>query len=171
MTDRDFLYPLFSLHPIVVFAISVLVCMVSLVIIPLKTKTFNLLVNSPAVLLGDMLLLPLAALLIAYFYQTIYSANFPLDSYFWTIILSVTALCVTLWTGRHFNLVNRWWLPHGIFHFLVTYSAIVFATKGFLLLAGEGAGLQRWVIWGSALFLVVAHHTLGIIFPKKFPNP
>lgn len=169
MTERDFLFPLFSLHPIVVFFVTVLVGMGTLVIVPLKTKTFNTLVNSPSVLLGDFLFLPLATLLMAYFYQTMYSADLPLDSYFWTIVLAVTALCITLWLGRHFNLMNRWWLPHGIFHFLMTYAVLVFGVKGILYLVGNGAGLQRWVIWGSVVFLIGAHHAIGKIFPKRFP--
>lgn len=169
MTEHDFLFPLFSLHPIIVFAITVLVGMAILIIVPLKTKTFNTLAHSPSVLLGNFLFLPLTAMLIAYFYQTIFSTNFPLDSYFWTLVFAVISLCVTLWIGRRFNLLNRWWLPHGIFHFLVTYAVLVFGVKGFLYLVGEEASLQRWVIWASAIFLIAARHVLGTIFPKRFP--
>lgn len=171
MTEKDFLYPLFSLHPIVVFAITLVFCIATLVIVPLKTKTFTLILNSPSVLIGDVLLLPLTSLLIAYFYQTNYSKSYPLDSYFWTIILAIGSSCVTLWFSRHFNPVNRWWLPHGIFHFLTTYAIVVFTIKGLLLLIENGAGLQRWIIWSSVLILIAAHQTLETIFPKRFPNP
>lgn len=173
MTQNDFLHPLLILPPFIVYLIILVWGFGSLLLVAIKTKTLRThLVRNPGFMIGDFFLLPAAAALITFFYQSVTSPLPVTTSLTWTQATAILSLIITISLGVKFKKYNKyliWVWPHGVFHLLFTYLFITFISKGFWqLVFGENSPLL-WMIWITAVFAVAIHLILGTIWPKKLP--
>lgn len=144
----------------------------SLLLVGIKTSTVKTIIfKNPAILIGDVLLLPFIGFLITSTSQrvpdTFYSNQEPLLHF----TIAVIALLLTMLSAWKFKLINVWWLPHGIFYWCMSYIILnFFLTQGILFVTNTYD-----ILLSLALFLVVVflffHFYLGWKFPKRFPNP
>ncbi|MEX2008464.1 MAG: hypothetical protein WD850_03175 [Candidatus Spechtbacterales bacterium] len=172
MTEGDFLAPLLNLSPLVVASVAWAWGFGSLVVVGVKTQTFrrNILKN-PAVMVGDVLLLPVSAGLIVLFYQSVQQPLAETAVPAWSIAGGIIASVITATFAVRFQLLNIWWLPHGLFFLFMAYLVVVFSTKGaYQLLLGPSSP-SLWLLWTSPLLLIALHHLLGMRFKKRFPTP
>lgn len=159
MTQNDFLHPLLSLPPIIVYLIVLTFGFGSLFFVAIRTKLVrNALIKNPAFMIGDVFLLHAAGGLITFFYQQVVHP-IPMTTHpIWTTTTLLISLFITLAFGVKFKFLNKrimWWLPHGILHWLFTYLFLTFVTKGlFQLLYGESS----IILWGQFL---------GQLWPKR----
>lgn len=144
----------------------------SLLLVGVKTHTVKTVIfTNPAILIGDIFLLPFIGFIITSFTQktptTFYSNQEPLLHF----TVAVVALLLTIVAAWKFKLINPWWLPHGIFYWFMSYIILnFFLTQGILFVTNTYD-----ILLSVSLLLVIVflffHFYLGKKFPKTFPNP
>ncbi len=170
MTQGDFLKSLFDLSPFLVAFLIWIWGFGSLVIYGIKTKAVkSVVLKTPGIIVGDFFVIPTLGFLITYFYQTIGNSLPVTASPYWSMITCLIALLLAAISAIRFDLVNRWFFPHIIFYWFMSYILLTFLTKGlYRLIFGELAlGLR--IIWLLVLIGTLAHIIMGIVWSKKFP--
>ena len=173
MTENDFLKPVFSLNPIVVALLIWFWGFGSLALIAIKTNSFGgVLLRHPGFIIGDFFLLPLAGLLIAYFYQHVSAPQRWVTSKVWIFGGAGAATILTVVSVVRNDLIYIWFVPHGTFYWFMAYVLITFFPRGLLQLVASKAERGLWPVWLAALLAVSGHFVIPMIFgPKILPKP
>lgn len=172
MTENDFLNPLFSLGPLVMALLVLFWGFGSLVLVAIRTTTLgSVLLENPAFMVGDLLLLPFAGFLITYFYRAVANAVDIVTSPRWSYGIGVLAVLLPAISAVRNDLISIWWVPHLTFYWFFAYMTISFLCKGFLQLILGTNEKFLWLVWVGVLMLTSVHGILGLVFPKVFPRP
>jgi len=172
MTQNDFLNPVFTLNPVLVAMLAWFWGFGSLVLVAVRTNAVSsALLRHPGFMIGDFFLIPLACLLMTYFYQTVDHPIPLVTSPKWNYV-AVLALVLASISAIRFDLVSLWWIPHLAFYWFMAYALITFLGKGLLQLVLAGEKSFPWLIWFGVLMAISIHEVLGVIFgPKSLPKP
>lgn len=170
MQENYFLYPLLSVNPIFVFLLVLLANFLSLLPVAIKTKRLKMiLLKNPAFFVGDFILLPSIASLIAFFYQDNIKTSPLTSSQEWSMLILLLSLAITFMAAIKFKLIKILWLPHGLFYFSFIYILITFLTNSvYYLINGKGSSVDL-IILITVILLGYVHQYLGYLYPKKFP--
>lgn len=174
MLRNDFLEPLLSLSPAIVFAVILIWGFGSILLVAVRTKSVrNRLIRNPGFMIGDLLLIPASGGLIAFFYQDLEKPLPETVSVIWTWGALILGIIISTSLGKKFDLLKKeylWlWAPHGLFHIFFTYVTVTFITKGFWQLLRGESSLILALTWFVVVFMILAHLRLGAVFPKKLP--
>lgn len=173
MAKNDFLYPLFSLPPFIVYLVVLIWGFGSILLLAIKTKAVkNILLKNPGFIVGDFFLLPAGGGLITFFYQSVSEPLLITTSHLWHLLSFAISLGITLGTGLRYKLIQTSYiigLPHGLFHLFFTYLFLTFISKGFWQLIFGESSITLWIVWAAAIVTVLFHLLLGTIWPKRIP--
>lgn len=170
MTQGDFLKPFFDLSPLLVTLIIWFWGFGSLVFYGIKTKAVrSVVLRTPGIIIGDFFIIPTLGFLVTYFYQTIENPLAATSSPYWSIATCLIAIILAVISAIRFKLINRWFSPHIVFYWFMTYILLTFLTKGFYqLISGDITSTLR-IIWFLVLIGTLTHIIMGVIWSKKFP--
>ncbi len=171
MTENDFLNPLFSLGPVAMALIVLFWGFGTLVLVAIQTKTVGSVLLANPAFIGDLLLLPFAGFLIAYFYRAVVNPVGIVTSPIWCYTVGVLALLLAAISVVRSDMISIWGVPHLTFYCFFAYIAISFVCKGLLQLILGTNEKFLWLVWVGVLILISVHVILGLIFPKVFPKP
>lgn len=130
MMGNDFLKPILLLNPIAVAFVIWFWGFGSLALIAIRTNTVtSILLKHPGFMVGDFLLLPITGLLVAYFYQHSGPAESIVTSKLWTIGGVTIATILTVVSIVRNDLVNIWFVPHGVFYWFMAYMLVTFSLR------------------------------------------
>ena len=128
----------------------------SLFLVAVKTSTVkSIFLKKPSIIIGDFLILPTIA-------GTIANSTKNLDDLFshtfvW-FILSASFLLTMISAFRN-KLTHPLWIPHLAFYWFMTFIILAFLLR-----------LNLNLSWWLVLIGAIIHQSLGILFPKKFPE-
>lgn len=138
-----------------VFVSSAAINYLTLYFVARKTKIgLQNLHTSKAFLVGDFFLIPLYFVVLARFVEkSLLYLNMISPVIIFAIVAS--AASVTFGFGIKFKLLNKVWIPHGVFHWFIVFSFLLVTYVVFV--AGSG-NLVEWAVLLILLFL----HQFGV---------
>jgi hypothetical protein len=168
MIQNDFLNPLFSLSPFVVALVILFWGFGTLALVAIRTKTVGSVLLANPAFIGDLLLLPCAGFLIAYFYRAVVHPVDIVTSPIWNYGVGFLALLLAAISVVRSDMISIWGVPHLTFYCFFAYIAISFVCKGLLQLILGTNEKFLWLVWVGVLILTSTHVILGLVFPKVF---
>lgn len=131
----------------------------SLFLVASKTGSVKtVLLKKPSITVGDFFILPIISGIIGnYYWQT--GINNIFAGFQGWLILTISIL-LTIISAIRFQLLHPLWLPHLLFYTFMAFTIISFLSKFDL----------TTLSWWFVLTGTVVHQSLGILFPKKFPD-
>jgi len=131
IVENDFLKPILLLNPTLVAFLIWFWGFGSLALIAMRTDTVtSVLLKHPGFMVGDFFLLPITGLLVAHFYQHTGPAESIVTSKLWTIGGATAATILTVVSVVRNDLINIWFVPHGVFYWFMAYMLVIFFPKG-----------------------------------------
>lgn len=169
---NNYLIYFYSLNPYLAAFFIFLFGFGTLLLVGIKTKTVKtILFKNPAILIGDVLLLPLSGFLTTTIVQKTDSLSVFNQSPIVSFTIAGIAILLTLFSALRFQLLHLWWIPHGVFYWFMSYLILDFVVMEIVVLITQTYDI---VISLGLIFIVVLislHLYLGKKFPKKFPTP
>ncbi len=162
ITRNDFLRPMFALRPVWVALIVLSTGWGSLLLISWREgDIYEGLLRDPGHMIGDFVMLPLAALLITQFYQSVADPHPLAVSHRITHIALLgsasTTVGVTFYSiSISQNYQGVWSVPHTAFIWFFAYVLATFLIKGALQLSRDST--SRWYAMYGGVVLAVAVH-------------
>lgn len=128
----------------------------SLLLVTIKTSSVKtIFLKKPSIIIGDFFILPAIAGIIASSAKNFEGFFFSLS----TLVLLFTSLFLTLISTFRNKLTHPIWIPHLAFYWFMTFIILTRLSRFDL-------DLSWWLVLIGAVF----HQSLGILFPKKFPE-
>ena len=131
----------------------------SLYLVAIRTKSLkSVFLKKPSILIGDFFIVPTVAGIIGNYYLDKGIDNLYSDTLAWLIL--IISLILTLISVVRFKLLHPLWLPHIVFYWFMTFIILLFLSNLEL----------NTLSWWLVLIGTITHQSLGILFPKKFPE-
>jgi hypothetical protein len=178
ITAGDYFRGFFALPPLIVAIVVLIFGWGNLFLFAIKTDSLGAFLHNPDFMVGDLIMLPLAGLLVSVYYgRASERLNFSfINSNLWHKLVLLFAFILSsynaifslyVWHSTHFDIII---VPHFFFYWFVVYELTNFFIKGAVYLLRYRSFLMLF-LYISVLLAIVVHLTLPSVFgPKTFPG-
>ena len=134
----------------------------SLYLVAVKTNSVkSVFLRKPSIIIGDFFLIPVGVYLV---FDDLLKIGSNWKDLFFSLsgfVAVLISVILTVISVARNHMTRIWWLPHILFYASMWFLAIFFLMSRFNL---------SWLLWWAVLLIVILHQSLGVSYPKKFPE-